>query len=52
MNRPIEKCVNSINVILMLTLIQFLNGIEPLNEDIQQYLLRHLKQKRLSPGET
>lgn len=36
----------------MLTLIQFLNGIEPLNEEIQQYLLRHLKQKRLHSGET
>ncbi|MFL5788119.1 MAG: Crp/Fnr family transcriptional regulator [Flavisolibacter sp.] len=35
----------------MLTLIQFLNRIQPLSEDIQQQLFLHLKQKRLKPGE-
>ena len=35
----------------MLTLIQFLNKIHPLDESIQQYLLHHLKQKRLKSGD-
>ena len=35
----------------MLTLIQFLNKIHPLDESIQQYLLYHLKQKRLKSGD-
>ncbi|MGZ3848256.1 MAG: Crp/Fnr family transcriptional regulator [Flavisolibacter sp.] len=34
----------------MLSIIQFLDKIQPLNEDIQQYLFKHLKQKRLNPG--
>jgi CRP/FNR family transcriptional regulator, anaerobic regulatory protein len=36
----------------MFSLIQFLNAIHPLSEDVQQYLFRHLKQKRFRPGET
>lgn len=35
----------------MLTLIQHLNSIHPLSDDIQQYLFRHLKQKRLKAGD-
>ncbi|HWJ27639.1 MAG TPA: Crp/Fnr family transcriptional regulator [Flavisolibacter sp.] len=35
----------------MLTLFQLLNQIQPLNDEIQTYLLRNLKQKRLKPGE-
>lgn len=35
----------------MLTLIQRFNAIHPLGDDIQQYLFRHLKQKRLKAGE-
>jgi hypothetical protein len=36
----------------MLSLFQLLNQIHPLSEDIQQYLLKHLKQKRLKAGDT
>ncbi len=35
----------------MLTLIQHLNAIHPLSEELQQYLFKHLKQKRLRSGE-
>jgi CRP-like cAMP-binding protein len=35
----------------MLNLIQSLNAIHPLGEDIQQYLFRHLKQKKLKTGD-
>jgi CRP-like cAMP-binding protein len=35
----------------MLNLIQSLNAIHPLSEDLQQYLFRHLKQKRLKAGD-
>lgn len=36
----------------MLALLQHLNALHPLDEAIQQHLFRHLKQKRLKPGET
>jgi CRP-like cAMP-binding protein len=35
----------------MFSLIQSLNAIHPLEDDIQQYLLGHLKQKRLKAGD-
>jgi CRP-like cAMP-binding protein len=35
----------------MLTLFQFLSQIHPLSEELQSYLLKHLKQKRLKAGE-
>jgi CRP-like cAMP-binding protein len=36
----------------MLTLFQLLNQFQPLSEELQTYLLRHLKQKRLKAGDT
>ena len=35
----------------MLALIQHLNAIHPLPEELQQYLFKSLKQKRLKPGD-
>jgi CRP-like cAMP-binding protein len=35
----------------MFTLLQHLNAIHPLNEEIQQYLMHHLKQKRFKAGD-
>ena len=35
----------------MLQLFQFLNGIQPLEEELQAYLIGHLQHKRLEAGE-